>query len=304
MTEINGAFMLNTLSEYTSPIGLIWRHKLIKIAGVQLTFGNLFIALALLLMSSRLSRAATRIIEKRLIHPFVSDKSSQVTYSTFAFYGSLAAFVTLSLTIAGIPLTVFTVLGGALAIGVGFGSQNIVNNFISGVILLVEKPIKVGDIVELDNIAGSVQSIGTRSTKIRNADGKVFVVPNSFFLEKSVLNWSFETTTVQTVINFGVAYGTDVNLVENVCTDILLNTEGIEQDPLPKVFLENFGESNLDFQIMFWCNLEKVESLAAIRSAVRFKIDKKFKDHKIEMAFPQRDLNLKVGKSLDVRVLS
>lgn len=295
--------MLSTINEHLGPLTLLWNHKLITIAGIKLSLGNLIMALTLLLFATRLSRIASSAIDKRLIQKFVDDRSSQNTYQTFAFYGCLAAFVTMALAVAGIPLTVFTVFGGALAIGVGFGSQNIVNNFISGIILLVEKPIKVGDIVELDIIKGSVLAIGTRSTQVRNGEGKIFVVPNSFFLEKSVLNWSYENTVVKTQIGFGVAYGSDVKLIENVCMDILLNQEGVLQTPIPLVIFENFGESTLDFQLYFWCDTATT-ALDEVKSQMRFKIDSKFRAHKIEMAFPQRDLNLKISRPLDVKVLS
>jgi potassium-dependent mechanosensitive channel len=285
-------------------LGLIWKHTLFTVGDARITIGNLLVASGMLLFSTRLSRWIASSINRRLILPLVLDKSSQNTYQTFAFYFSLILVVTVSLTIAGIPLTVFTVLGGALAIGVGFGSQNIVNNFISGVILLVEKPVKVGDVVELDAIAGTILSIGTRSTKIKTAEGKIFIVPNSFFLEKSVLNWSYGNTLVRTLVNVGVAYGTDVRLVENACIDILLNTEGIKQDPLPLVLFQEFSESTLDFQLNFWCDLEEVSSLAIVRSEVRFKIEQKFRELKIQIAFPQRDVHLKVDKALDVKVLS
>lgn len=296
--------MWQSVKDIFGPIDLIWNHKLITIAGIQLSLGNMTVALVLLVFAARLSRLVTRVVNRRLIEPFVHDKSSQATYQTFAFYASLALLVTISLTIAGIPLTIFTVLGGALAIGVGFGSQNIVNNFISGIILLIEKPIKVGDQVELDSISGSVQTIGPRSTQIRNGEGKIFVVPNSFFLEKSVLNWSYQTTTLKTVVGFGVAYGSDVKMVENICMDIMLNTDGIKQNPLPIVIFDNFNESTLDFTLHFWCDLKEVASLAQVRSDVRFKIDAKFKEMKIEMAFPQRDMNLKIGRALEVKLLT
>lgn len=291
------------VKEFLSTITLLWDHKLFTVAGIKISLGNLTIALILLLFATRLSRLVTRLINKRVIEPFVDDKSSQSTYQTFTFYGVLALFVTLSLTIAGIPLTVFTVVGGALAIGVGFGSQNIVNNFISGVIILVEQPVRVGDIVQVDGMTGTVLVIGTRSTKIKNADSKIFIIPNSYFLEKSVLNWSYETSTVRTTIDFGVAYGSDVRLVENICLDILLNTEGIEQRPMPKVLFENFGDSNLTFQLMFWCNLHQVSSLGEVRSLVRFKLDDKFRELGLSMAYPQRDMNLKIDRTLEVKLI-
>lgn len=296
--------MSYTLKEFFATLSGLWKHKLITIAGIKISFGSLFVALVLLLFATRLSRLVTRIISRRIIVPFVHDRSTQVTYQTFSFYAALAGFVTLSLTIAGIPLTVFTVVGGALAIGVGFGSQNIVNNFISGVILLVEQPIRVGDVVEVDGVTGTIQTIGTRSTKIKNGDNKIFIVPNSFFLEKSVMNWTFGGTRIRSTLSFGVAYGSDVRLVENVCMDILLNTEGVDQSPLPLVIFENFNDSNLDFQLIFWADLDAVSSLQEVKSALRFKIDQKFKEHKLEMAFPQRDMRLKLDRALEVKVLS
>lgn len=295
--------MLQAFNEFMAPITMIWNHKLITIAGIKLSLGNVTMALILLLFATRLSRMLSRLIDKRLIQRFVHDKNSQITYQTFAYYASLAAVITISLATAGIPLTVFTVFGGALAIGVGFGSQNIVNNFISGIILLIEQPIKVGDIVDLDNISGSVQSIGIRSSQVKNGDGKIFVVPNSFFLEKSVLNWSYENTVIKTQVNFGVAYGSDVKMVENICMDIMLNTEGVLQSPIPAVFFANFGESTLDFETHFWCDLA-IANPGELRSQIRFKIDEKFKQHRIDMAFPQRDINLRISKPLDVKVLS
>jgi potassium efflux system protein len=296
--------MLEKVNEFLGPVALIWNHKLFAIGGIKLSLGNLVMALTMLLFATRLSRVAARAIDRRLIKPFVDDRSSQHTYQTFAFYGCLAGFVTLSLAIAGIPLTVFTVFGGALAIGVGFGSQNIVNNFISGIILLVEKPIKVGDIVELDSISGAVLAIGTRSTQVKNAEGKIFVVPNSFFLEKSVLNWSYEDPVVRTTLAFGVAYGSDVRRVRELCFEILGKTPEVLAAPKPVVVFDDFADSSLMFQLHFWCNLDRISTLAEVRSAIRFEIDDRFKEAGIEMAFPQRDMNLKVSKALEVRVLS
>jgi len=293
---------MTNLAEVLHLIRLIWKHKVFSIAGVSITLGSLIMALTFLLFAARFARFMTKIIDKKIIQPFVDEASSQTTYRTLVYYGSLSLMVALSLTFAGIPLTVFTVLGGALAIGVGFGSQNIVNNFISGIILLFEKPIKVGDVVELDNIAGKVLSIGTRSTKIKNGDNKIFVVPNSFFLEKSVLNWTYEQSEVRTTLDFGVAYGSNPKEVKKYCEEILNSHTDILKNPTPLVLFNNFNESNLDFQLAFWCDLNKVSSLAEVRSSLRFEIDDKFKQAGIEMAFPQRDINLKLPKGTELRL--
>lgn len=295
--------MIEGLKATTAPFLDLWNHKLITIAGIKLTLGSTILALILLAFATRLSRLVVKIINKRLIEQFVDDKGARNTYQTFAFYGALAGIITLAMTIAGIPLTVFTVVGGALAIGVGFGSQNIVNNFISGVILLVEQPIKVGDVVDVEGMSGSILSIGTRSTKIKNADDKIFIVPNSFFLEKAVLNGTYEASVVRNVIDFGVAYGSDVLKVENSCLDILLNTEGVRQEPMPMVLFENFNESTLDFKMVFWADIQ-VENVALIKSGIRYKVNEKFRDLGIEMAYPQRDVNLKISRPLDIKVLT
>ena len=145
--------MIESLKAGLSPFLELWNVKLITMAGIKLTLGPTLLALIILAFATRLSRLVVKIVNKRLIEQFVDDKAVRNTYQTFAFYGALAGIITIALTVAGIPLTVFTVVGGALAIGVGFGSQNIVNNFISGVILLVEQPIKVGDIVEVEGMS-------------------------------------------------------------------------------------------------------------------------------------------------------
>lgn len=291
------------MHEYSNYALGIWHHALFTVGDASITVGNLILAIVLLLLAPGLSRKLSRTIDERLINKFVDNQAAQNTYRAFSFYASLAFCVALALNLAGIPLTVFTVVGGALAIGVGFGSQNIVNNFISGIILLVEQPVKPGDVVELDNISGTILSIGTRSTKIKNFDNKIFIVPNSFFLEKSVLNWTFSTTINRTAIIFGVAYGSDVKLIENVCMDILLNTEEVLQDPIPQVVFDDFAESTLTFKLNFWCNISE-HTLSLVRSKVRFEIDSRFKEHGIQMAFPQRDLNFRQERPLEVKVLS
>lgn len=296
--------MNHGLKETLVAIKSMWMTKLITIGGVKLSLGNLLVALILLLFAARLSRLMVKFIHNRLIVRFVPDKNSQTTYQTFAFYGCLILVVVLSLTVAGIPLTVFSVVGGALAIGVGFGSQNIVNNFISGIILLIEQPIRIGDIVEIEGIVGTVVAINTRSTKIKNLDQKIFIIPNSFFLEKSVLNSTFSTTVLRITIDFGVAYGSNTRLVESICTDIMLNTEGVEQEPFPLVQFMDFAESNLMFRLVFFVDTTKVESLNHVRSAIRFKIDDRFREQGVTMAFAQRDVSLVVKDALNVKVIS
>lgn len=295
--------MFMDLAHTAGPLLTIWNYELFTVREVIITVGNLALALILLLFAPRLSKKLSQLIDERLINRFVENQAAQTTYKAFSFYACLIFCIILALSLAGIPLTVFTVVGGALAIGVGFGSQNIMNNFISGIILLVEQPVKAGDVVELDGIVGTVLTIGTRSTKIRNLENKVFIVPNSFFLEKSVLNWTFSSPVNRTSIVFGVAYGSDVRKVENICMNILLNTEEVVQDPLPQVVFDEFADSSLTFKLNFWCNIAD-HTISLIRSKIRFQIDEEFHKHEIQMAFPQRDMNIKQQGPLEVKLLS
>ena len=290
--------MKNELFEH---LILLWNHKL-SLGGIQLSLGSLFVALTLLLFSTRLSRFVTRQIDKRILQKFVPDQGTQATYHTLVFYVLLAICVSISLGVAGIPLTVFTVFGGAIAIGVGFGSQNIMNNFISGIILFLEKPVRVGDLVEIDTATGTVLSIGPRSTKIRNAEGKVFIIPNSFFVERSVLNWSFSGHKIKNQINFGVDYKSDIELVEKLVLSIVKNEDGVLQTDDPFVIFDNFNSSLLDFQVHFWCDLRYKKSGPQIKSNIRFKINKAFKENNISMPFPQQDVHFKMERPFEVMI--
>jgi small-conductance mechanosensitive channel len=280
----------------------IWNKKLLTIQGVQLSFGNLFLGLFLLLMANRASKIVSKLITKKLILPLVEDKSVINVYQTFAFYGVLGTFVVIALTIAGIPLTIFTVIGGALAIGVGFGSQNIVNNFISGIILMIERPVKIGDVVEIDGITGTIKSIGTRSTKMKTADNKHFIIPNSFFLEKSVLNWTFANQVVRTEIQVGLAYGSPLEKIKKISLDIIQSHPLIEKTPEAKIIFDEFGDNALILRLFFWCDLEKVDTLMEVRSDVRYKLDEIFKLERIEISYPQRDVHLKTSHPLQVQI--
>lgn len=258
-------------NDLIDPVILLWNHKL-SIAGFELSLGSLFIALLLLLFSTRLSRFVTGIIERKIIGRFVSDQGTKATYYTLTFYLLLIICVSASLGIAGIPLTVFTVFGGAIAIGVGFGSQNLMNNFISGIILFLEKPVRVGDFVEVEGAIGRIQSIGPRSTKIKNDEGKVFIIPNSFFIEKRVLNWTFSGTKIKNQINFNVSSKSDVGLVEKLVLDIVKNQEGVLKSEPPFIILEDFTPTSLAFQVHFWSDLKYKLSGPEIKGQIRLKL--------------------------------
>lgn len=282
----------------------IWHLKLITVQNVQLTLGNVTLALVMLLLTNRLAKLLSKFILKRLVLPFHPDSQALNTYRRLIYTTNFALFFVISLSIAGIPLTIFTVVGGALAIGVGFGSQNIVNNFISGLILMAEKPLKVGDVVELDNITGTVLEIATRATRIRTMENKVWIIPNSMFLEKAVLNWTNGNSIVRTDVAVGVAYGSDLEKVKQLSLKVLQDMAFVEPSPNARVIFDDFGDSSLTFRLLFWADLDKVDTLMECRSEIRFALDRVFREAQIEISFPQRDLHLRSSTPLEVKISS
>lgn len=203
-----------------------------------------------------------------------------------------AILIITTLDVMNVPLTAFAFLSGAVAIGVGFGAQNIINNFISGWILMWERPIRIGDFLEVDGSRGTVETINTRSTRIRRVDGVHMLIPNSKLLENTVVNWTLIDMLTRTSVRVGVAYGSDCKLVARLIEEATTRQEDILTEPKPVVIFDDFGDNALMFETFFWVNATKERDLRVIRSQVRFTIDELFAEHDVVIAFPQRDVHL------------
>ncbi|GLP96285.1 mechanosensitive ion channel family protein [Paraferrimonas sedimenticola] len=208
------------------------------------------------------------------------------------FVLTIAVIFLTTLSLLNIPITAFAFLSGAIAIGFGFGAQNIINNFISGWILIGEKPIRLGDFLELEGFKGTVEQISTRSTRIRRVDGVHLLVPNSKLLENTVINWTLRDKLVRGSVKVGVAYGSDVKLVAQLIEQVALEQNQILDVPPPQVFFQDFGDNALVFEVLFWINSTAEGGIRAAASKVRFAIDESFNQHKIVIAFPQRDIHV------------
>lgn len=208
------------------------------------------------------------------------------------YFIALAVLVITTLEILNVPLTAFAFLSGAIAIGFGFGAQNIINNFISGWILMWERPIRIGDFLEVDNARGRVEAINTRSTRIRRVDGVHMLIPNSKLLENTVINWTLIDYLTRTSVTVGVAYGSDCQLVARLIKEAAVAQNNILQDPEPLVVFDNFGDNALMFEVFFWVNATVERDLRVIRSDLRFSIDQAFRNAEVVIAFPQRDVHL------------
>lgn len=243
----------------------------------------------------------SRWVARKLLTRFGLNKSGVAPLQSLTFYLLLAMFTMVSLNVLHVPITVFSFLGGALAIGAGFGSQNIVNNFISGLILLVERPIRVGDVIELDGMSGTVMQIGARSTRIATGVNHEIIVPNSKLLETSVVNWTLSDDIVGCKVSVGAAYGSATREVERLLKHAAVNHPKVLQQPAPEVIFADFGADALMFELRYWVNLRETRKVE-VESELRFTIDELFADRGIVMAFPQRDVHLNLLRPVEVRL--
>jgi small-conductance mechanosensitive channel len=194
----------------------------------------------------------------------------------------------------GINLTTLNVLAGAIGIGVGFGLQNVASNFISGLIILFERPVKVGDRIVVDTIDGRVTAIGARSTTVRTNDNVTIIVPNSKFISENVINWSFENKMMRFRIPVGVSYNSDLNLVKRVLMHVAAQNPDVLKEPKPAVRLMKFGDSSVDLQLWVWTKA-KLHRKTVLTSDLNFAIWEAFRANDIEIPFPQTDLHIKSG---------
>jgi small-conductance mechanosensitive channel len=216
--------------------------------------------------------------------------------------GVILLVIIIALITVKIPLTIFAFLGGALAIGVGFGAQNLINNFISGIILLFERPIKVGDIIEVEDTRGRVVTIGGRCSRVRRFDGIDILVPNSSFLEKNVVNWTLTDEVVRLSVSVGVAYGSPTQQVSDLMAGAAEAHEKILKQPQPVVLFEDFGDNALLFTIYFWSEVSPWMDFRIVASELRHEIDKLFAKAGITIAFPQRDVHLDSPTPIQVQI--
>jgi small-conductance mechanosensitive channel len=200
-------------------------------------------------------------------------------------------FITL-LSMLNVPITAFAFLSGAIAIGFGFGAQNIINNFISGWILIGEKPIRIGDFLEVEGVKGIVEEINTRSTRVRRVDGVHMLIPNSKLLENTVTNWTLKDKLVRGTVQVGVQYGSDCDQVANIMLEITKAQPEVLESPEPAVFFQDFGDNALMFEVYFWINSQVEGGLRLVSSNIRFALNREFQQYDIVIAYPQRDIHL------------
>jgi small-conductance mechanosensitive channel len=252
-----------------------------------------------LLLLVFLSRLAVYIIKKGLNRYQKSsvtdgfDEVREYTVGQLAKYLIYTFTIILSIESLGLDISILIASSAALFVGIGLGLQNIFNDITSGIFLLFEQTVAVGDVVEIDDLVGKVEKINIRTSKITTRDSITIVVPNHVLIGNKVINWSTENENTRFKIPVGVAYGSDTRLVEKVLINCAIEHNKVLKFPKPIVRFMDFGNSSLDFQLLFWT--KDIWLVDIIRSDLRFMIDQAFRENNISIPFPQRDLHIKSG---------
>jgi len=302
-TALPGNGIGEVVADVLRNFAAVWSFQLTAIDGRALTVGKVVIAVLVVAVGAPIAKSVMRRVARKLLARVGIQTGAAEAFATLGFYIVLACLVVFALWVAEIPLTVFTLAGGALAIGIGFGSQNILNNFISGLILLAERPIKVGDLIDVNGIFGQVESIGARSTAIKSFDNFHTIVPNSTFLESSVVNWTHTDNLVRISLVVGVAYGSPVRKVEEILLEVVREHGKTVTPPDPVVLFNDFGDSALIFQTLFWIEMKRPMDQRGVLSDLRFRLDERFHEAGIVIAFPQRDLHIDSLRPLQVQMV-
>ncbi|MEJ2138647.1 MAG: mechanosensitive ion channel [Gammaproteobacteria bacterium] len=263
----------------------------IDFAGHQITAGQIIVIPVVFVVGYLLARWFGHLIVKRMEARGVSPDVVHLVRRVYLILILVIIGVS-ALEILSVPLTAFAFISGAIAIGVGFGAQNVINNFISGWILLWERPIRIGDFLEIGDTRGTVEAINTRSTRIRRVDGVHLLIPNSHLLENTVVNWTLVDRLTRGHVRVGVAYGSPVRLVAQLIEQAVKEDAHVLETPAVMVIFDDFGDSALIFDVYFWIEASGEKDLRVIRSDIRFRIDELFREHNVTISFPQRDVHL------------
>ncbi len=287
--------MREILRDYLDPVFSILNYRIFTLGEAQITPLNIIYLIVLTGLLFWLSNKFKNIFVERVLGKTHLDLGARIAVGTIIRYVVLLVGFLIIVQTVGINLTTLNVLAGAVGIGVGFGLQNVASNFISGLIILFERPVKVGDRIQVGDVDGKVTGIGARSTTVRTNDNITIIVPNSKFIEENVVNWSFANQSVRFRVPVGVAYDSDLNLVKKLLLEVAEENADVLRDPKAAVRLIEFGDSAINLELWVWTK-EKLQRKTVFISALNFAIWEKFRAGGIEIPFPQTDLHIKTGR--------
>lgn len=267
-------------------------EPLLHLNNAKVSMSSLLVSILIIIASLKAAKTVGRFLNRALEKKSV-DSGVRDSLERFARYLIITFGILFSLDNLGFSISSLAGLGAVLMVGIGFGLQNITQNFISGIILLIERPVKVGDIIQVGSSSGRILDIRVRSTVIQTRDDISIIVPNSKLVSEEVINDSYSGQQIRQHVRVGVAYGSDVEKVKKVLFEAAKSNSKVLQSPEPRVVFENFGESSLDFDLRFWCS--DIWTVDLISSEIRYEIDKQFRLENIQIPFPQRDIHIKNG---------
>lgn len=268
----------------------------------SVTIGKLIRAILLLVLGYWASVTMAKFVQRLAVGRLGMEEPLADILRKWTFAILFTVVLIVSLVWVKIPLTVFAFLGGALAIGIGFGTQNLLKNFISGLMVLIERPLRVGDLIEIDGVVGEVRSIGFRSSTIRDGNGMEMHIPNSNLLERNLSNWTYSNRTRRFSLKVGVAYGSPVKRVRDLLNEAAAQHGLVLKDPEPLVLFEDFGDNALIFTLYYWVSFSPGVNPALVGSDLRFMIEKSLADERIGISYPQRDIHLNTARPIEIHV--
>lgn len=278
-------------SEFLALIEQAFQMKLFEINKTPITIASIIMFVIVIGGFGLVARFISRVMLARILSRLTIDEGTRynlirITQYTVMVIGAIVAF-----QFIGIDLSGLAVIFGLLSVGIGFGLQNITSNFVAGLILLFERPIKVGDRVTVGDTEGDVMEINIRSTTIRSLQNIAIIVPNSEFVSSTVINWSHGDTKIRLEIDVGVSYNSDLDIVLRSLQEVAEENQEVLRSPAPEVLHRGFGDSSWNMQVRAWINNPK--RYHQVRSALNCAIVRKFRENGVEIPFPQRDLHVR-----------
>lgn len=277
-------------SEYLFPRLFMMLTYSFSIGSMSFSLASLAQAIIILITTHYIARVWGHFFKKNFLGESGLDRGVQESMTTITVYSIWIFGIFIAMIVFGLNTTTLTVAFGALGIGIGFGLQNIFNNFISGIILLFERPIQVGDDIEINGTWATIRKTNVRSTVVQTYDNATIMIPNSELISNQVINWSFKDKRLRRKVTVGVAYDSDVELVRETLLEIAQKTPRVMSYPAPDVLFNDFGDSALIFTLRFWTF---ISCFMAVETEIRFQVEKLFRERGLVIAYPQQDIHIK-----------
>jgi small-conductance mechanosensitive channel len=283
-----------SLNESLHSIGEFLKEPILKIGPSSYSLLSIFLFIFSLVVLFIVAEWLKKLLVERILKRYAMELGVRQSIGTIFKYIMVTIGLFIIVQSTGLDLSALGLLFGALGVGIGFGLQNITNNFISGLIILFSRPIKVGDRVEVGKTVGDVVDISARATTLNTNDNITIIVPNSEFISNTVINWSHNDRNIRFRIPVGVSYKEDPEVIKKLLLEVADDHPGVLKSPAPGVLFHEYADSSLNFYLLVWTT-DYINRPSVLKSDLYFSIFEKFKEHGVEIPFPQRDLHLKSG---------